>query len=118
MLFVGVDWAEDHHDVCVMADDGRVLGQRRVPDAERQRHAIRESQPRTAVERKISSISAAVVGEAEGATGFAEHGPMRAEPKVPLHDDRNPRVVAGPVGAEPAGPSIGASRKCGSASNT
>jgi transposase len=31
MLFVGVDWAEDHHDVCVMAEDGRVLGKRRVP---------------------------------------------------------------------------------------
>jgi hypothetical protein len=27
-----VDWAEDHHDVCVMAEDGRVLGRRRVPD--------------------------------------------------------------------------------------
>ena len=32
MLFVGVDWAEDHHDVCVMSEDGRVLGKRRVPD--------------------------------------------------------------------------------------
>ena len=33
MLFVGVDWAEDHHDVCVMAEDGVVLGKRRVPDS-------------------------------------------------------------------------------------
>ena len=33
MLFVGVDWAEDHHDVCVMAEDGRMLGKRRVPDS-------------------------------------------------------------------------------------
>jgi hypothetical protein len=32
VLFVGVDWAEDHHDVCVMAEDGRVLAKRRVPD--------------------------------------------------------------------------------------
>ena len=32
MLFVGVDWAEDHHDVCVMAEDGGLLGRRRVPD--------------------------------------------------------------------------------------
>jgi hypothetical protein len=30
MLFVGVDWAEDHHDVCVMDKEGRVLGKRRV----------------------------------------------------------------------------------------
>jgi hypothetical protein len=33
VLFVGVDWAEDHHDVCVMAEDGEVLGKRRVPDS-------------------------------------------------------------------------------------
>jgi Transposase/Transposase IS116/IS110/IS902 family len=33
VLFVGVDWAEDHHDVCVMAEDGAVLGKRRVPDS-------------------------------------------------------------------------------------
>ncbi len=33
MLLVGVDWAEDHHDVCVMAADGTVLGTRRVPDS-------------------------------------------------------------------------------------
>lgn len=33
MIFVGVDWAEDHHDVCVMSEDGRVLGKRRVLDS-------------------------------------------------------------------------------------
>jgi len=33
VLFVGVDWAEDHHDVCVMAEDGMVLAKRRVPDS-------------------------------------------------------------------------------------
>jgi hypothetical protein len=33
VLFVGVDWAEDHHDVCVMAEDGRVLAKLRVPDS-------------------------------------------------------------------------------------
>jgi hypothetical protein len=30
VIFAGVDWAEAHHDVCVMSQDGRVLGQRRV----------------------------------------------------------------------------------------
>lgn len=30
MVFVGVDWSEQHHDVCVLDDDGRVLAQRRV----------------------------------------------------------------------------------------
>ena len=33
MLCVGVDWAEDHHDVCVMSLDGEVLGKRRVADS-------------------------------------------------------------------------------------
>ena len=33
MLFVGVDWAEDHHDVCVMAEGGEVLGKRRVGES-------------------------------------------------------------------------------------
>ena len=30
MIFAGVDWAEAHHDVCVMSEDGQVLGQCRV----------------------------------------------------------------------------------------
>jgi transposase len=32
LLFVGLDWAETHHDVAVMAEGGRVLAARRVPD--------------------------------------------------------------------------------------
>lgn len=32
MLFVGLDWAEEHHDVAVMAADGRVLAARRVSE--------------------------------------------------------------------------------------
>lgn len=32
MVFVGVDWAEAHHDVCVIDEAGKVLGKRRVPD--------------------------------------------------------------------------------------
>jgi transposase len=32
LIFVGVDWAEAHHDVCVMDEAGSVLGRRRVPD--------------------------------------------------------------------------------------
>jgi hypothetical protein len=30
VIFAGVDWAESHHDVCVMAGDGQVLGQCQV----------------------------------------------------------------------------------------
>lgn len=32
MIFVGVDWAEAHHDVCVLDEQGAVLGRRRVTD--------------------------------------------------------------------------------------
>ncbi len=32
MVFVGVDWAEVHHDVCVVDEAGKVLAKRRVPD--------------------------------------------------------------------------------------
>jgi len=33
VIFVGVDWAEVHHDICVMDQDGAVLGRRRLPDS-------------------------------------------------------------------------------------
>lgn len=32
MLFVGDDWAEDHHDVCLMNDAGEKLTSRRLPE--------------------------------------------------------------------------------------
>lgn len=32
MIFVGIDWSESHHDVCVMDVDGRMLSTGRVPD--------------------------------------------------------------------------------------
>jgi transposase len=32
VIFVGVDWAERHHDVCLVADDGQLLATLRVPD--------------------------------------------------------------------------------------
>jgi transposase len=32
VLLVGIDWAERHHDVCVMATDGRVLACERIAD--------------------------------------------------------------------------------------
>ena len=32
MIFVGIDWAEAHHDVCVLDGDGDVLGRRRVTE--------------------------------------------------------------------------------------
>jgi transposase len=32
MIFVGIDWAEAHHDVCVLDDEGAVLAARRIPE--------------------------------------------------------------------------------------
>ncbi len=32
MLFVGDDWAEDHHDVELVNDEGTVLARRRLPE--------------------------------------------------------------------------------------
>jgi Transposase/Transposase IS116/IS110/IS902 family len=32
VIFVGIDWAEEHHDVQVMDPDGRALGRARVPE--------------------------------------------------------------------------------------
>jgi transposase len=32
VIFVGNDWADDHHDVCVMDSEGTVLAERRFPE--------------------------------------------------------------------------------------
>ena len=32
MIFVGIDWAEAHHDVCVLDGQGEVLATRRIPE--------------------------------------------------------------------------------------
>ena len=33
MIFVGVDWAEAHHDVCVLDQGGDVLARKKIPDS-------------------------------------------------------------------------------------
>ena len=32
MIFVGVDWAEAHHDICVLDETGAFLARKRIPD--------------------------------------------------------------------------------------
>ena len=32
MIFVGLDWAEAHHDICVLDESGAVLARKRIPD--------------------------------------------------------------------------------------
>jgi transposase len=33
VIFVGIDWSEDHHDACIVDVDGRVLAKGRVPES-------------------------------------------------------------------------------------
>jgi hypothetical protein len=33
VIFVGVDWAEVHHDICVLDETGTVLARKRIPDS-------------------------------------------------------------------------------------
>jgi hypothetical protein len=33
VIYVGVDWAEAHHDLCVLDEHGQVLSKRRIPDS-------------------------------------------------------------------------------------
>ena len=32
MIFVGIDWSEHHHDICIVDAEGRVLAKGRVPE--------------------------------------------------------------------------------------
>ena len=32
MIFTGDDWSEEHHDVCVLDEKGRVLARRQLPE--------------------------------------------------------------------------------------
>jgi hypothetical protein len=32
MLFLGIDWGEHHHDLCLLNQDGAVLAVRRITD--------------------------------------------------------------------------------------
>jgi transposase len=40
VLLVGIDWAERHHDVCLMAADGRVLARERITDGVARLHEL------------------------------------------------------------------------------
>jgi len=49
-LFVGDDWAQDHHDVEVMDEAGRVLARKRLPEGAAgmtQLHGLRWFNPKT-----------------------------------------------------------------------
>ena len=71
-LFVGDDWAEDHHDVEVMGEAGKVLARRRLPEG------------------------AAGMAQFHGLIGqfLPEDGPDAAEVVIGIETDRGPWVAA------------------------
>jgi transposase len=78
MLFVGDDWAEDHHDVEIVDDTGRVLARRRLPEGP----------------GGITRLHA-LIGE-HMPEGWADWEPARAAAmvKVGIETDRGPWVAA------------------------
>jgi transposase len=78
-LFVGDDWAEDHHDVEVMDEAGKVLAKRRLPEG------------------------AAGMAELHGLVGGfldIDHDPDDVEVLVGIETDRGPWVAAQVSGAK------------------
>ncbi len=50
MIFVGIDWAERHHDVCVIDADGQILTKARIIeglDGVARLHTLSASMPQT-----------------------------------------------------------------------
>ena len=58
MLFVGDDWAEDHHDIEIVDEDGRRLAQRRLPGGLVLPHHVR----RAHCDRHAAGHHAPIVG--------------------------------------------------------
>nr|GLK40431.1 hypothetical protein GCM10017611_73060 [Rhodococcus wratislaviensis] len=51
MIFVGDDWAEQHHDVHLMDDTGRRLSSRRLPEGLAGIRTLHELKPATPTSR-------------------------------------------------------------------
>jgi hypothetical protein len=60
-LFVGDDWAEDHHDVELMGEDGRVLARARLPES-----VARMARLHALVAGAVGSLSAQRAGTGAG----------------------------------------------------
>lgn len=57
MIYLGVDWAEKHHDVCLIGEDDTRLASTRVPDGANGLYGIQEL-----VSRYADDATAVVVG--------------------------------------------------------
>ena len=78
MLFVGDDWAEDHHDVEVVDEDGTVLARRRVPEGV----------------DGVAELHELIAAHLPEEWADLEPGTAQAEVKVGIETDRGPWVAA------------------------
>lgn len=78
MLFIGDDWAEDHHDIELVDDDGRVLARRRFPEG---------------IEG-VAGLHALVAEHLPEDWDEAEPEDIRALVKLGIETDRGPWVAA------------------------
>jgi transposase len=78
MLFVGDDWAEDHHDVEVVDEDGTVLVRRRVSEGV----------------DGVAELHAMIAAHLPEEWADLEPGAAQAEVKVGIETDRGPWVAA------------------------
>jgi transposase len=78
MLFVGDDWAEDHHDVELVDDQGRLLARRRLPEG---------------IEG-IAGLHALVAEQMPEEWADLEAGQAQALVKVGIETDHGPWVAA------------------------
>ena len=78
MLFIGDDWAEDHHDIELVDDQGRVLARKRLPEG---------------IEG-IAGLHALVAEHLPEDWAEAEPEDIRAMVKLGIETDRGPWVAA------------------------
>ena len=78
MLFIGDDWAEDHHDIELVDDQGRVLARKRLPEG---------------IEG-IAGLHALVAEHLPEDWAEAEPEDIRAMVKLGIETDRGPWVTA------------------------
>jgi hypothetical protein len=78
MLFIGDDWAEDHHDVEIVGEDGRRLAVRRLPEGP----------------GGIAELHALVAGVAPPDWDELDPAVAAARVKVGIETDRGPWVAA------------------------
>jgi transposase len=78
MLFAGDDWAEDHHDIEIVAEDGRRLARRRLPEGL----------------AGISQLHAMIAAHLPGDQAELPAGNAARQVKIGIETERGPWVAA------------------------